>query len=379
VTPGYDLAALRKDQFPVTARWAYVDNATFGPPPRATADAVAAYVRDLSEVPRLPVPWSVEAERVRQVAARFLGCAAGDLAFLKSSAEAMGLVALGLDWGPGDEVVVPENEFPAGVLPWLHLAHRGVRVRFVPIRDHRFDAGDVEALVGERTRAVCVGLVNFGTGFRAPVERIAEVCRRHGAWLLVDATQAAGVLRVDATALGCHLLAAHGYKFLLAGHGTAPCYVDPELRACLRVPEPGWKTRPDDGYDVLTDYTDLRLVDPASRFEPSIPDVSSIVGLGASMELLLVLGRDEVERWAVSLAARAAAALRERGYDVASSDREGERSGIVSATRAGTDLHRLEADLLAAGVVAAVRENRLRLSFHGYNDESDLERLLAVL
>lgn len=377
---GYDVAGLRAGQFPITRRWAYLDNGTFGPPPRAAADAVAACVREQSEGGRLPMPWEEQLDRVRGLAGRLLGCPADDVAFVKSSAEGMGLVALGLDWRPGDEVVVYEREFPAGVLPWLNLEHLGVRVRFV--RDgggHRFDAADVEALVGPRTRAVCLGLVNFATGFRAPVEAVAEVCRRHGAWLLVDATQAAGVLRVDAGALGCHLLVAHGYKFLLSGYGTAPCYVHPDLRAALRVPEPGWKTVRDDGGDSITDYSRFDLDGRARRFEPSIPDVASIVGMGASMDLLLGLGTGAVERWATGLAAAAAGALRERGFTIASSDRPGERSSILSVDRPGTDLHALETSLREAGVVAAVREGRLRLSFHAYNDESDLDRLLSSL
>jgi cysteine desulfurase / selenocysteine lyase len=300
----YDVAALRADQFPITRRFAYLDNGTFGPLPRACVEASAACLRELSESGRLPAPWAAEVDRVRGLAARLAGVDPADVAFVKSSAEGMGLVALGLDWRPGDEVVVYEDEFPAGVLPWLNLAHLGVRVRFIGDRGrHRFDASDVEELVGERTRVVCLGLVNFENGLRTPVDRVAEVCRAHGAWLLVDATQAAGVLRIDAAALGCHLLVAHGYKFLLSGHGTAICYVHPELRSALRVPEPGWKARRTDGPRSDTDYDGVEFVEDARRFEPSIPNLASIAGMGASLELLLDLGPAEVERRAVDLAA----------------------------------------------------------------------------
>src|SRR5262249_27692107 len=163
----YDVGALRRDQFPITRRWAYLDNGTFGPLPRAAVDAAAAWTRSLSEGARLPVPWSDEIERVRGLAARLYGCPAEDVAFLKSSAEGRGLVALGLEWRAGDEVVVPEAEFPSGVLAWLGLERLGIRVRFVRLAGrHRFDAADVEELLSERTRVVSLGLVNFGNGFR---------------------------------------------------------------------------------------------------------------------------------------------------------------------------------------------------------------------
>lgn len=376
----YDVSALRAGQFPITRRLAYLDNGTLGPPPRACVEAAGACLRELSEGARLPVPWASEVERVRGLAARLVGADADDVAFVKSSAEGLCLVALGLDWRPGDEVVVYEREFPAGVLPWLNLAHLGVRVRFIRDRGrHRYEAADVEELMGERTRVVCIGLVNFGNGLRTPVERVAELCRARGAWLLVDATQAAGVLRIDVAALGCHLLVAHGYKFLLSGYGTAICYVHPALRARLRVPEPGWKTRRSDGPRADTDYSDVEFVEDARRYEPSIPDVASIVGMGASVQLLLDLGPAAIERWTVDLVAAAAAALTERGYRVVSSPRQEERSTVISVEREGVEPERLEAGLLEAGVVGAVREGRLRLSLHGYNDESDVERLLAAL
>src|SRR5215469_5634945 len=375
----YDVAALRTTQFPITARYAYLDNATFGPPPRVSVEAAAGCLRMLSEGARMPVPWQSEIERVRSLVARLYHCTVDDIAFLKSSAEAVGLVALGLDWRPGDEAVVYEREFPAGVLPWLNLAHRGVRVRFV--RDHgrhRFDAADVEELICERTRLVCLGMVNFGNGFRAPIERIAEVCREREVWLIVDATQAAGVLHVDVRRLGCNLLVAHGYKFLVSGYGTAPCYVDRELRTRLRVPEPGWKTRQDAGASV-TDYERIEFVEGAQRFEPSIPDLASIVGMGASLDLLLGLDPKAIESWTLNLVAAAAAGLAESGFRVVSSRRDREGSSILSLEHDGVEADRLQETLQEAGVVAAVREGRLRLSFHGYNDEEDLDRLLATL
>ena len=375
----YDVEALRADQFPITRRYAYIDNGTFGPPPRVSVEAAASSLRALSEGAELPVPWEAEVDRVRGLAARLFNCADDDVAFLKSSAEAMGLVALGLDWQAGDEVVVYEREFPAGVLPWLNLAHQGVQVRFV--RDHgrhRFDATDVEELICERTRVVCLGMVNFGNGLRAPVERIAEVCREPGVWLLVDATQAAGVVRTDVRRLGCHLLVAHGYKLLLSGYGTAPCYVDRDLRARLRVPEPGWKARRN-ADAALSRYERVEFVDEARRFEPSIPDLVSIVGMGASLELLADLGPAAVESWTLSLAATAADRLTESGFRVVSSRREAERSSIISVECEGIEPDRLERTLRAAGVIGAVREGRLRLSFHGYNDEADVDRVLAAL
>lgn len=146
------------------------------------------------------------------------------------------------------------------------------------------------------------------------------------------------------------------------------------------MPEPGWKSRPDLSDELsITGYDRVEYAEAARRFEPSVPDVIAIVGMGASLELFLGLGLAAVEAWALRLAALAAEAVQERGFRVVSSRREGERSAILSVERAGVDPRELEAGLRAAGAVVAVREGRLRLSFHCYNDEADLDRLLAAL
>ena len=164
------------------------------------------------------------------------------MALLRSTGEGIGLVSLGLDWRPGDEVVLYDQEFPSGVYPFLALERHGVRVRFVEDRGrHRFDADDVAAVMSDRTRVVGVSLVNCYHGFRAPVEQISELCRSRGCLLLVDAVQAAGILPVNVPALGADLVSAHGYKSLCSGYGISFCYVSPGLREQLEVVAPGWK------------------------------------------------------------------------------------------------------------------------------------------
>ena len=145
-----------------------------------------------------------------------------------------------------------------------------------------------------------------------------------------------------------------------------------------RVPELGWKTHRDADAS-MTDYERVEFVDSARRFEPSIPDLASIVGMGASLDLLPELGSKAIESWTLNLVAAAADELVEGGFRVVSSRREIERSSILSLERDGVEPDRLQDVLRAAGIVCAVREGRLRLSFHGYNDEDDVDRLLAAL
>ena len=139
----------------------------------------------------------------------------------------MGLVASGLAWRPGDEVIVPDHEFEGCVAPFVNL--RDVTLRLAGQRQ-------IPDLVGERTRAVALSVVDRVTGALAPIEAIAAACREHDVWLALDAAQAMGVLDLDAPSLGADVVSAHGYKFLLSGFGLAPTYCSDRALAELRVP-----------------------------------------------------------------------------------------------------------------------------------------------
>src|SRR5579885_2931948 len=118
---------------------------------------------------------------VRAAAARLLNASADNLALLRSTSEGVSLAANGIDWKPGDEVILYEREFIGAITPWLALADRGVKVVVIPDRGrYRFELEDVEALLSPRTRAICVSLVNNVTGFRAPIEAIGKLCAERG-------------------------------------------------------------------------------------------------------------------------------------------------------------------------------------------------------
>jgi selenocysteine lyase/cysteine desulfurase len=324
--------------------------------------------------------WGEMVDGIRAAAARFVNCDADDIAFLKSTAEAVGVVALGLDWREGDEVLAYNQAFPADIYPFMNLERRGVRLKLIEDAGRqRHDAADVEALLTPRTRVVCLELVNFNSGFRAPIEEIARLCHSHGAWLVVDATQAAGALRIDVQELGCDVLVAHGYKFLMSGWGTAIAYFAPHTRAVLGVPEPGWKSLQQiRNVASLVDYK-LDFATEARRWEPGIPDIVGIVGMGAVLDFMSGLGTAAIEERVLDYAAEVIAALEDRGWSVVSSRRRGERSAILSARREGVDTGALLTELRDKKVACAVREGRMRVSVHFYNDRSDLDRLLDCL
>jgi cysteine desulfurase/selenocysteine lyase len=376
------VSRLRREEFPVTSDKVWFNTATYGPLPACNVAAQRELLEGMmlgAGSPGLGHWWEGAAE-VRGKVGAFIGCDPADVALLRSTGEGISLVSLGLDWRPGDEVVVYDQEFPSGVYPFLALASQGVKVRFIEDRGrHRFTADDVAAVMSDRTRVVCVSLVNCYHGFRAPVEDISVLCGQRGAWLLVDAAQGAGILPVDVGTLGADLVSAHGYKSLCSGYGISYCYVSTELRDNLTVVAPGWKSIEDAPFiDRQLDYN-LRYADSARRYEPTVQNLAGMYGLGASLDLLARTGQDLIRDWVLGLSAAVAEAVTEKGYRVASSTRPEEMSGILSVEIPGGDADGVAAALAAQKISCAVRDGRVRVSSHIFNNHDDIGALAAAL
>lgn len=373
------LEALRQREFPLTEAWCYFDHASRGPLPAShVAAANLALARQMLTVGGRVSEVLDRLDAIRELGARLVNAAPADIAVLTSTGHGTALVAQGLDWREGDEVITYANEYPTLVLPWLQLRDRGVQVRFVEDRGCRYEIEDVEALISPKTRVVALSLVNFAHGFRAPLEEIGRLCMDRGIWFVVDACQALGAVPVDAVALGADIVSAHAYKHLLGGFGISLCYCSPRARAELRVTGAGAS-----GRDRETIIGSVGFEEPLSRdarrFESSFPNSAASAGFLESLRLLVDgLGAPYHERIA-HFAGALVDGVRELGWVVESSLREGERSSVIAITRPETDLARVQHELLTRRIVVAHRAGFLRMAPHFYNTADEVEALLAEL
>jgi selenocysteine lyase/cysteine desulfurase len=378
-----DVETIRREEFPITRRGIYLDNATLGPPPARHVRAVTEFLERMS-TEGLDDLFAISEEgvdAVRAKAAALLNADPSHVFFVRSTSHGVAAVAEGLTWRDGDEVVLYELDHPAGVFPWLNLADRGVMVRFIKDRGRfGFDADDVHEVLTPRTRAVCVSLVNFAHGSRADVEEIAKLCRARGIWVVVDAVQALGALRVDASALGADLVVAHGYKFLLSGFGLGIACCSERALAELKVRQVGWNSveNPFDVDRILA--FDMRFPPSAKRFEPSFQPLPQVFGLGATLDLFQEIGPDAIEKRVLSLAGRLVAGLGDKGYEVVGRQATEPRSPIVSiALREDDERARIQSGLRESKTTCSVRESRVRLSPHFYNTDQEIDHLLSCL
>jgi selenocysteine lyase/cysteine desulfurase len=368
---------------PAAERWAYFDHAAMSPLPRSTAEAVQTWLKEAVETGNPVWPdWVKHVEVMRADAARLIGAHPDEIALVGNTTAGIGLVAEGIDWRVGDNVVTLADEFPSNVYPWLNLASRGVQTRRVPTETSgRLDLDRLAEACDEQTRIVTVSWIGFATGYRHDVRQIARIAHDHRALLFVDAIQGLGAFPLDVNDLGIDFLAADGHKWLLGPEGAGIAYIRREHLESLRPFGVGWHSVP-----ASQDYThiELNLRPTAARYEGGSQNNAGMLALGASLRLLMDCGIDAVAASILDITDRACRRLTDIGAQVISDrrpDHRGgeQRSGIVSFEWPGRDPLAVKRHALRQNVVFGCRAGRLRISPHAYNTEEDLDRLTEAL
>jgi selenocysteine lyase/cysteine desulfurase len=370
------MTTIGREQFPVTAQCVYFDHAGVAPVSRRVADAVAAFIADARDHARLHYPaWEARAEAVRAAAARLVGAATEEIAFVASTSDGLSCVATGVEWRHGDSVVAVDGEFPANVYPWWALRRLGVETRLAPVVDGRVTVDAIAALMDGTTRVVSVSAVDFATGQRRPLAAIGELCRRRGALFCVDGIQALGAVRVDVEREGIDALSADGHKWLCAPEGCGILYVSRRWLDRLVPQRIGWKSVVDASRYLPYHF---ELKSDAQKFECGSSNFLAIHALGAAIDLMADLGVDAIERRVLAVTAELRAALAARGFSLVSPDEAAARAGITTV-RVAEPPEAVIRRLRAAGVLASSRGGGVRFSPHFYCDGDDIARCIDAL
>jgi selenocysteine lyase/cysteine desulfurase len=326
----------------------YCNTASYGLPPRPAWEALQAALADWHGGRTSWEHWGESTEGARAAFARLVGVAPERVAVGATVSELVGSLVTALPSGAA--VAVPDVEFTSTLFPLL--VQKRLDVRAVP-PDRLVEA------IADGVDAVAFSAVQMSTGEVADLDAIVAAAAETGAITICDATQAAGWLpiraeRFDAVVCG-------GYKWLMSPRGSAFLAVADRLLERAVPHSAGWYA----GEDVHASYfgPPLRLASSARRLDLS-PAWFSWVGTQPALELIEEIGVDTIHAHNLGLANRFRAGIGLRPGD----------SAIVCA-----DLPDAAERLERAGIVAAIRGGRLRTSWHVYNDESDVDRVLDAL
>jgi selenocysteine lyase/cysteine desulfurase len=365
-----------QEEFPVTENRIFFDHAKVSPLPNRVREAVNAFVNDVSSFgTENYADWMTQVESVRASFARLIHADTDEVAFVKNTSEGISIIANGLDWKAGDNVVVPDIEFPANVYPWWNLKRLGVETRFVRAVDGRVLFDDLVAQVDTRTRIISVSSVECNSGFRCDLNRIGTFCKEKGILFCVDAIQSLGVLPMDVKRDHIDFLAADGHKWLLSVEGLGGFYISAGAMEKIRPAMVGWNSVIN-AYDFMN--YDFTLRPDARRFEEGSFNTMSIMAFGAALSLFHEVGVDKIERRIMSLGDRIIEGLQRRDFKILNSTIPEERSGIISFN-GELDLEKFSEYAADNQVSLTMRNGLVRLSPHFYNRESEVDRFFDVL
>ena len=368
-----------RSQFLIDPDLAYMNNGSLGPMPLTVVEANDHSARYLAAN---PIDYHLEAEReeVRTRLAAFVGAGADEIAITRSTTEGMNIFAHGIDWNPGDEVLMCTHEHPGGYGAYKTLeARRGIRIKWInlptPPQDREEILDSYRQAMSPRTRLVVVSHITFVTGLVMPVRELAELAHSRGALLSVDGAHPLGMLSLDLKGLDCDHYAASGQKWLLGGTGTGLCFIRRDLQE---------KIWPLLGFADMSQHASGRL--GARKYEMSgQQNLPSVSGLGTAIRLHERIGKARIEARVRALSEQlreGLAAIPEVRLWTSTDHRFA--AGLTSFTVGQVPMH---------NVARAVREragiyvlpmpagglNAVRVSTHFYNTPADVERLLSAV
>jgi selenocysteine lyase/cysteine desulfurase len=336
-----------------------------------------AYERAVDEWTNARFDWTESeraGERARGMFARLIGAHADEVALVPSVSTAAGTIAANLPPAQrGENIVVADREFSSNYFPWLLLRERGYDVRTVALTEDGVRPDAYAAVADGGTRLIAVAAVQSATGFRADVPAISKIAARSGAWLFVDACQAAGAVPIDVVRDGVDFLATSNHKFLLGARGMGYLFVRRALLERLRPVVPGWKAARHPFESFYGPAMDLSPT--ASKLDASLIWFAALAEQ-ASLALFDHFGHDAIVQRNAQLSRCLYDGLRAHDSKVPDLP-DSRRSTIVSV--AVRDPDAAMARLRAAGIAVSLRAGRLRLSVHFYNTEEEIDRAVEVL
>lgn len=370
--------AFVRDQFPLARERAYFNTGGLGASPYAVLDAVKGKMDELEQIcetGRTDQLWT----EIKGDAARLLGCDVRELAFVRNTTEGINIVAYGLPWKAGDEVILTTHEHVGNALAWLSLAKsHGIVIRlFEPSTASAQENLDrIMKLASKRTRLISVPHVVTTTGLLLPVKEISSFAKSKGIWSFVDGAQTAGMMPFSLHEIGCDAYATSGHKWLLGPKETGLLYVREGMLPTITPRFVG-------GHSADIDWLKgtMSLVPTAERYEYGTVSTPLRVGLGAAVRFIQRIGIQTVWDRDCALADRLAEGLREiPGVRVLSPEDPSLRSAMTTFEHARMSQLKMQEHLNTYNLrTRSVTEGglaALRISTHIYNSFDEVQHVV---
>jgi len=371
--------SLYEDEFPLADDVYYLNHAAVAPWPRRTADAVASFAQEnMTYGAQHYLKWLKVERALRESLAWLINAPSfQDIALLKNTSEALSVVAYGIDWQPGDNIVSYADEFPSNRIVWESLASKGVELRLVELTTSEDPESELIALCDEHTRLVTASSVQYARGLRIDIDKIGAFCHANNILFCVDAIQSLGALPFDAQRCQADFVMADGHKWMLGPEGLAVFYCRAEIREQLNLNQFGWHMVDKPGN---YDSTEWKPSQTATRFECGSPNMMGAYALHASLSLTQEVGLDTISNKLFNNTSLLIELIDNiEGSTLLSPRDQARQSGIVTFSIAGADHAQLYNYLMKNGVICAQRGGGIRFSPHFYTKTDHIHKAIEIL
>jgi len=365
--------------FPITRNYVYLNSAAVAPLPTVSVEAVNRQLHDVSENGSLNFnKWIDTKNRARAITAQMLKVKPEQIAFMRNTSDGLSTIANGLKWRKGDNIVSFAKEFPANFYAWRRVRDAfGVNLRLCPERNGRIDLNEFISLIDENTKLVAVSAVQYGSGFRADLERIGRAARAVGALFVVDIIQALGTTPFDLDAQMVDAAAGASHKWLCSPEGCGILYLSDRARERIEPTLVGWISvgEPFDFEDTEQEYKPNALA-----WETGTGSISLFYGLEQSAKLLQETGAEKIQGYLEELTDYLCELLAGKNYEIVSSRTKNEKSQIVCIKHLdGLSPTEIAKHLERENIIVSPRNDRIRIAPHFFNNREDVERLIETL
>jgi len=368
-----------KSEFLIEEDIYYLNHAAVAPWPKRTTDAVKKFAEEnANRGAQNYKKWVEKETELREQLREFINAESIDeISLLKNTSEALSVVACGIDWQAGDNVVSTNQEFPSNRIVWQAQQRHGVEFREVNIDQTDDSEQSLMAACDEKTRIISISSVQYGTGSKLDLTKIGQFCRNEGILYCVDAIQSIGAHHFDVQQIQADFVMADGHKWMLGPEGLALFYCRKDLLDRLELNQYGWHMVEDyTNYDAKT----WAIAANARRFECGSPNMLGIHALSASISLLADIGITIIERNILNNTQYLIDNIKNNDQLILiTPEQESRHAGIVTFKIQDGYHAEIHRKLLKNNVICAYRAGGIRFSPHFYTPRSVINKSLEIL
>ena len=369
-----------RELFPHAGKIVYFNSASYGPFSTPVKEAIEENIDVRIDAGTDDTPGVMDIQNeLRSDYAELIGASSREVGIGMNTTFGLNIAAFGLPLEEGDEVLLSDVEFPALAYTWRAASEeRQLNLRFIKSTDRCFDIANFEQAITDRTRILALSFVQYFNGYKNDLATIGEICKEHDIFFVVDGIQGMGVEPINVRELGIDIFSSGCQKWMLGPQGCGFFYLPDHIRDRLKHPFMGWL-----GADWGMNFCDLfkyqlPYFDSARRFEMGYYAALNILGMKASVKIFQNLGIENIRRHNYALIDRLANYIGGNSFYSTASIMDPEHRSSIFAFRCAP-LDELYQRIHENRIILSKREGAIRVSVHLFNNEEDIDRLIAVL